>query len=139
MKRWLASLLLGFYSINGWAFELKVEPVADNVYAIIGEIGPRKPENHGLNNTLGFVVTDEGVVLISSGATPAGAVLLEKAVASVTTQPPPGGEYRRAGSPLDGQQLFREQRRPDQGAQAHRGEPAQADRCPSNTPDRSGW
>jgi len=87
MKRWLASLLLGFYSINGWAFELKVEPVADNVYAIIGEIGPRTPEKHGLNNTLGFVVTDEGVVLVGSGATTAGAKLVEEAVASVTDNP----------------------------------------------------
>ncbi|MBW9264958.1 MAG: MBL fold metallo-hydrolase [Candidatus Thiodiazotropha sp. (ex. Lucinisca nassula)] len=87
MKRWLVSLLLGFYSISGWAFELKVEPVADNVYAIVGEIGPRTPENHGLNNTLGFVVTDEGVVLVGSGASPAGAKLVEHAVASVTDKP----------------------------------------------------
>lgn len=87
MKRWLASLLLGLYSISGWAFELKVEPVADNVYAIVGEIGPRTPENHGLNNTLGFMVTDEGVVLVGSGATPAGAKLVEHAVASVTDKP----------------------------------------------------
>lgn len=87
MMRSVLLFLLLVASTNGWAFELKVEPVVENIYAIVGEIGPRKPENHGLNNTLGFVVTDEGVVLISSGATPAGAALLEKAVASVTTQP----------------------------------------------------
>ena len=86
MRSILLFLLLAA-STNGWAFELKVEPVVGNVYAIVGEIGPRTPENHGLNNTLGFVVTGRGVVLISSGATPAGAALLEKAVASVTTQP----------------------------------------------------
>jgi glyoxylase-like metal-dependent hydrolase (beta-lactamase superfamily II) len=86
MRAILLFLLL-CVSANGWAFELKVEPVVENVYAIVGEIGPRTPENHGLNNTLGFVVTGGGVVLISSGATPAGAALLEKAVASVTTQP----------------------------------------------------
>jgi len=51
--------------VNGWAFELKVQPVVENVYAIVGEIGPCTPENHGLNNTLGFVVAEEGVVLIS--------------------------------------------------------------------------
>ncbi len=87
MMRSVLLFLLLVASTKGWAFELKVEPVVENVYAIVGEIGPRTPENHGLNNTLGFVVTDEGVVLISSGATPAGAALVEKAVASVTTQP----------------------------------------------------
>ncbi|MGD8588796.1 MAG: MBL fold metallo-hydrolase [Chromatiales bacterium] len=87
MKRWIACLLLGLYSAGSWAFELKVEPVVGNVYAIVGEIGPRTPENHGLNNTLGFVVTDDGVVLIGSGATPAGAKLVEQAVQSVTRQP----------------------------------------------------
>lgn len=87
MSRWVTSLLLGLYSISGGAFELKVKPVVDNVYAIVGEIGPRTPENHGLNNTLGFVVTDEGVVLVGSGATPLGAKQVEDAVASVTDQP----------------------------------------------------
>ena len=87
MMRSVLLFLLLVASTNGGAFELKVEPVVENVYAIVGEIGPRTPENHGLNNTLGFVVTDEGVVLISSGATPAGAALVEKAIASVTAQP----------------------------------------------------
>ncbi|MBT7308149.1 MAG: MBL fold metallo-hydrolase, partial [Gammaproteobacteria bacterium] len=68
-------------------FELVVAPVTDQVYAIVGEIGPRRAENHGLNNTLGFVVTRSGVVLIGSGATPAGAQLIEEAVAQVTEQP----------------------------------------------------
>ncbi len=61
--------------------------VAGKRYAIVGEIGPRTPRNHGLNNTLGFVVTDEGVVLVGSGATPEGARLIEAAVAGVTEQP----------------------------------------------------
>jgi len=86
MRSVLLFLLL-VASTNGGAFELKVEPVVENVYAIVGEIGPRTPENHGLNNTLGFVVTDEGVVLVGSGATPAGAKLVEHAVASVTDKP----------------------------------------------------
>lgn len=87
MIRWIVSCCLAFLSASSWAFDLKVEPVVENVYAIVGEIGPRTPENHGLNNTLGFVVTNEGVVLVSSGATPAGARLVEQAVASVTDQP----------------------------------------------------
>ena len=86
MMRWC---LLGvlFFSSTVQAFELKVEKVANNVYALVGEIGPRTPQNHGLNNTLGFVITAEGVVLVGSGATPAGAKLIEQAVASVTKFP----------------------------------------------------
>lgn len=87
MRRWVCLVLLGLFAANAWAFDLKVEPVTDKVYAIVGEIGPRKAENHGLNNTLGFVVTNDGVVLVSSGATPAGARLVEQAVASVTEKP----------------------------------------------------
>jgi glyoxylase-like metal-dependent hydrolase (beta-lactamase superfamily II) len=79
---WLLLIAFGAH-----AFELKVVPVSDNAYAIVGEIGPRTPDNHALNNTLGFVVTDDGVVLVGSGATPAGAQLLEQAVASVTDKP----------------------------------------------------
>ncbi|MCU7846066.1 MAG: hypothetical protein KZQ93_19700 [Candidatus Thiodiazotropha sp. (ex Monitilora ramsayi)] len=78
---------LALISFAAQAFELKVEPVGENAYAILGEIGPRTPENHALNNTLGFVVTEDGVVLVGSGATPTGAQLLEQAVARVTDKP----------------------------------------------------
>jgi glyoxylase-like metal-dependent hydrolase (beta-lactamase superfamily II) len=54
------------------------------VYAIVGPTGPRTYENHALNNNLGFVVTDAGVVLVDSGASAAGARLVEAAVAEVT-------------------------------------------------------
>ena len=87
MIRLALFLWLSFFSLGAHAFELKVEPVGKNAYAIVGEIGPRTPENHALNNTLGFVVTGEGVVLIGSGASPAGAQLVEQAVASVTDKP----------------------------------------------------
>ncbi|MEJ2618950.1 MAG: MBL fold metallo-hydrolase [Candidatus Thiodiazotropha sp.] len=78
---------LTLISLVTQAFQLKVEPVTNNSYAIVGEIGPRTAKNHALNNTLGFVVTEQGVVLIGSGASPAGAKLIEQAVASVTDQP----------------------------------------------------
>jgi len=69
------------------AFELQVEPVAEDVYALVGEIGPRKPENHALNNTLGFVVTPEAVVLVGSGTTESAGRLIEQAIARVTPKP----------------------------------------------------
>lgn len=79
-------LLSGLLSL-AFAASLKVEQVTANTFAIVGEIGPRTPDNHALNNTLGFVITDSGVVLVGSGATPHGAKLIEEAVASVTSQP----------------------------------------------------
>jgi glyoxylase-like metal-dependent hydrolase (beta-lactamase superfamily II) len=87
MNYFLVGILFVFATFSVQAFELIVEQVVDDTYAIVGHIGPRTAENQALNNTLGFVVTAEGVVLVSSGATPAGAALIEKAVASVTDQP----------------------------------------------------
>lgn len=87
MMRLALFSLLYLTSMVAYSFELKVEPVSTNTYAIVGDIGPRTPENHALNNTLGFVVTNAGVVLIGTGASPAGAQLIEQAVASVTDKP----------------------------------------------------
>jgi len=85
----LITLFLSCLSLPATAsdFELTSEKVADDVYALIGEIGPRTKENEALNNTMGFVITDEGVVLVGSGATESGAKLIEKAIAKVTDKP----------------------------------------------------
>ncbi len=63
------------------------EPLADNVYAIVGPLGQRAADNDGLNANYGFVVTDEGVILIDSGASRLGAEKLQAAVAQVTDRP----------------------------------------------------
>ena len=83
----LTTFFLLFYSFNLSAFELQTEKVADNVYALVGEIGPRSKENLALNNTLGFVITDKGVLLVGTGATETAAALIEKAIHQVTDQP----------------------------------------------------
>ena len=81
-------LIALFFSISSvGAFELKTEKVADNIYALVGEIGPRSKENLALNNTLGFVITDKGVLLVGTGATDKAAELIEKAIHQVTDQP----------------------------------------------------
>ena len=82
----LLALLLG-WSLSAYAFTLLVEQVSDRAYALVGDIGLRTAENHALNNTLGFLVTEEGVVLVGSGADPGGAQHIEQQVASVTDQP----------------------------------------------------
>lgn len=66
---------------------LQVEPVADRIYAIVGPFGNRSAENLGNNATFGFIVTDEGVILIDSGGSYQGAAAIEAAIASVTPQP----------------------------------------------------
>lgn len=69
------------------AFEPTTKQVTDNVYAIVGEIDQRNPENQGLNNTTGFIITADGVVLVGAGATADSAKMLEAAVKKVTDNP----------------------------------------------------
>ena len=67
--------------------EIRFEPVADGVYAFVGETGGRTPTNEGLNANLGLVITPGGAVLIDSGATFQGARQIHQAVRRVTAQP----------------------------------------------------
>jgi glyoxylase-like metal-dependent hydrolase (beta-lactamase superfamily II) len=79
--------LFGFIE-HAWANgQLEVQPVTKDVYAIVGELGNRTPENFGNNATFGFVVTTEGVVLIDSGGTYEGAKAISQAIKSVTNKP----------------------------------------------------
>jgi len=68
-------------------FMPKAEKVTANVYAVVGPLGQRNAENDGLNANFGFVVTQQGVILIDSGASKLGAQKLESAIAQVTNQP----------------------------------------------------
>lgn len=82
-----ACLLL--FPLASWAqsYVPKAEKVVDNVYAIIGPLGQRSPDNDGLNNNQGFIIAEEGVILIDSGASYLGAEKLAQAVAGVTSLP----------------------------------------------------
>ncbi len=79
-----ASLLLSTSTI---AEELVLKPVADRVWAIVGPLTNRSPQNLGNNATFGFVETDAGVVLIDSGGSYKGAKKIHEKVRSVTNQP----------------------------------------------------
>jgi glyoxylase-like metal-dependent hydrolase (beta-lactamase superfamily II) len=61
--------------------------VVDQVFAIVGPLGQRSVANAGLNANYGFVVTEQGVILIDSGASAHSAAMLDKAIAQVTQQP----------------------------------------------------
>ncbi len=85
--RLLTTLLSLLLSLPALAYSLNTRQVTENVYALVGETGPRTYENYGLNNNMGFIVTTQGVVLIDSGTAPQAARIIEKAVAEVTSQP----------------------------------------------------
>ena len=66
---------------------LQLKQIENDVYAIIGPLGNRSPENYGNNATFGFVITSDGVVLIDSGGTYKGAAEIYALIKSVTDQP----------------------------------------------------
>ncbi len=67
--------------------ELHLQQVTDDVYAVIGPFGNRSPENLGNNATFGFIVTDEGVVLVDSGGSYKGAQAIDAVIRQVTDTP----------------------------------------------------
>src|SRR3569832_234872 len=69
------------------ALEVAFKPVADGVYAYIGDTGARTVGNEGLNANLGLVLTEQGAVLIDSGATYQSARKIHDAVKKVTAKP----------------------------------------------------
>lgn len=66
---------------------LSLEQVTDGVYAIVGPLGNRSADNYGNNATFGFVVTDDGVLLIDPGGSYKGAVRIHEIIKSVTDLP----------------------------------------------------
>jgi len=66
---------------------LNISKVTDDVYAIVGELGNRSPENLGNNATFGLVITSKDVVLIDSGGTYKGAKEIHKVIKSITDKP----------------------------------------------------
>lgn len=85
-SRWLLAGLLATASV-AQAVEVTFKPVADGVYAFIGDTEGRTYDNEGLNANIGLVVTPAGAVLIDSGATFQSARKIHEAVKKVTSQP----------------------------------------------------
>lgn len=69
------------------AVDVVFKPVAEGVYAFIGEIEGRTYDNEGLNANIGLIVTPAGAVLIDSGPTFQVAGKIEAAAKAVTSQP----------------------------------------------------
>jgi glyoxylase-like metal-dependent hydrolase (beta-lactamase superfamily II) len=81
--------LLSVCGVAGIAQAVTVDfrPVAEGVYAHVGDTGARTLENEGLNANIGLVVTPAGAVLIDSGATFQSAQHIAAAARKVTAQP----------------------------------------------------
>jgi glyoxylase-like metal-dependent hydrolase (beta-lactamase superfamily II) len=94
MYRVVQIIILGITisaATNAWARNtsdiFEVQKVVDNVYALVGPLGDRSPENLSNNATYGVVITSEGIVLIDSGGTYHGAQRIHEAIRSLTKMP----------------------------------------------------
>lgn len=84
MKKLLLILLLSLtLSANNG---LNIHKIRNNVYAIVGDLTNRTPENFGNNSTHGVIITPDGVILIDSGASFKGAQALEKTIQTITNK-----------------------------------------------------
>jgi glyoxylase-like metal-dependent hydrolase (beta-lactamase superfamily II) len=87
MKKYLFAYLLAVtFSHHLVAEVLTPQKVNETTFALIGEIGGRTYENQGLNANYGVIVTNDGVILIDSGASKKGAELINKEVQKITGQ-----------------------------------------------------
>lgn len=83
----LCALLLASTSALAADFRLKVEEVGHGIFALVGPLGDRSYENHGLNATFAVIDTPDGAILIDSGASRFGAELLEAEALRLTGKP----------------------------------------------------
>ncbi|MCP4997009.1 MAG: MBL fold metallo-hydrolase [Gammaproteobacteria bacterium] len=85
MTRLLLSLMLLSVIASTHAFE-RVQ-VAENIYALVGDLGQRSEDNLGHNMTSGFIVADDGVIVIEAGASWLGAEAIHKSIKEVSDKP----------------------------------------------------
>ena len=86
--RWII-IALWFVSVAVQAQDLTLQPVsvAPGVYAVVGDLAGQTYENDGLNNNLGFVVSDTGVLVVNTGPSVRVARALHAAIRKITAQP----------------------------------------------------
>jgi len=82
-------VLTGLIWLLGWApaNAMEIQKVTDNIYALVGDMSQRSPENLGNNATFGVVVTTAGAVLIDPGGSWKGAAAIDELIQSITDQP----------------------------------------------------
>lgn len=86
-RRGFAALLLALPAAAAALEPLRPIRVTANVYYVEGKPGVASAANEGFNSNAGFVVTDQGVVVIDSLGTPALGEALIAAIRTVTPKP----------------------------------------------------
>ena len=69
------------------AHALDTVKVAQGVYALVGALEQRSPENLGNNATFGVIITKAGVILVDPGGSAKGAAAIDAAIAKLTDKP----------------------------------------------------
>ncbi len=87
LQRFLLLSALFLFGAPVLAAPLQVQKVTDGVYALVGDIGQRSPENFGNNATFGVIVTSDGVVLVDPGGSYNGAKQIHEAIRSISDKP----------------------------------------------------
>lgn len=87
LQRFLLTSLLFLFGASALAAPLQVQKVTDGVYALVGDIGQRSPENFGNNATFGVIVTNDGIVLVDPGGSYNGAKQIHEAIRSISDKP----------------------------------------------------
>lgn len=82
IERIVLTLLCLSSSLAAQAFD--TVRVADNIYALVGDLGQRSPQNLGHNMTSGFIVAAAGVIVIDSGGSRANAEAIHAAIRKVS-------------------------------------------------------
>jgi glyoxylase-like metal-dependent hydrolase (beta-lactamase superfamily II) len=80
-------LLFALFPLLAGAIELAPVQVTPRAYYVQGKPGVASAENEGFNSNAGFVVTDEGVVVVDALGTPALGEALLRAIRKVTGKP----------------------------------------------------
>ncbi|GAB6042677.1 MBL fold metallo-hydrolase [Endothiovibrio diazotrophicus] len=87
MPRLPAILFFLGLSWAGLAHAFETVKVTDRVYALVGDLGQRSPENLGHNMTSGFIVGGDAVAVVDPGACYQDAERIAAAVRGVTDKP----------------------------------------------------
>ena len=85
--KYLSAISAAILAFPANADILNVINVEENVYAIVGPLEQRSPENLGNNATFGLVVTGAGAILMDSGGSYKGAEALHAVIKGITDQP----------------------------------------------------
>jgi len=84
---WMGTLL-ALLSLPAFAvYPLEIQEVGPGIYALVGELNQRSPDNYANNSTHGVIITDEGVVLVDSGGSYQGAKQIHEAIKTLTDKP----------------------------------------------------